>query len=107
LGGSGSEPAREAIQQVMTLEAGVLRDAESLTRALDALGAITPTDPEVESLWEVSRALVRSALAREESRGTHTRLDYPQLRSNFEGRFFYAGGVGPAFVRLPEAVTTR
>ncbi len=107
LGGSGSEPAREAIQQVMTLEAGVLRDAESLTRALDALGAITPSDPEVESLWEVSRALVRSALAREESRGTHTRLDYPQLRSNFEGRFFYAGGVGPAFVRLPEAVTTR
>jgi L-aspartate oxidase len=98
---------REAIQQVMTREAGVLRDAESLTRALDALAAITPSDPEVESLWEVSRALVRSALAREESRGTHTRLDYPQLRSNFEGRFFYVGGAGPAFVRLPEPVTTR
>ncbi len=41
--GSGTGPSvaaseRAAIQQVMTREAGVLRDAESLTRALDALG---------------------------------------------------------------------
>ena len=80
----------------MTREAGVLRDAESLDAgARRRSTAIAPSDPEVESLWEVSRALVRSALAREESRGTHTRLDFPQLRSNFVGRFVYAGGAGP------------
>ena len=91
----------------MTLEAGVLRDADSLTRAGAALDAIVPSDPEVSSLWEVSRALVRSALVREDSRGTHTRLDHLAIRPDLEGRLVYAGGAGPAFVRLPDPVATR
>ncbi len=103
----GEDPAREAIQRVMTLDAGVLRDAESLSRALVALEEIVPVEPEVASLWEVSRALVHSALAREESRGTHTRLDFPETRPELEGRLVYAGGSGPSFVRLPEPVATR
>jgi L-aspartate oxidase len=101
------DPAREAIQRVMTVDAGVLRDAASLSRALVALEGIVPVEPEVASLWEVSRALAHSALAREESRGTHTRLDFPETRPELEGRLVYAGGSGPSFVRLPEPVATR
>jgi len=98
---------RAQIQQVMTHDAGVLRDAASLTRASAALDAISPVEPEVVSLWEVSRALVRSALAREESRGTHTRLDFPEASPDLVGRLVYAGGTGPSFVGLPDPVTTR
>jgi len=101
------DPAREQIQQVMTRDAGVLRDAASLTRASAALDAIAPIEPEVVSLWEVSRALVRSALAREESRGTHTRLDFPETSPDLVGRLVYAGGTGPSFVGLPDPVATR
>ena len=106
-GSSRDAGDRKAIQAVMTLEAGVLRDADSLTRAGAALDAIVPSDPEVSSLWQVSRALVRSALVREESRGTHTRLDHLAIRPDLEGRLVYAGGAGPAFVRLPDPVATR
>lgn len=102
-----ADATRAQIQQVMTHDAGVLRDATSLTRASVALDAIAPVEPEVVSLWEVSRALVRSALAREESRGTHTRLDFPETSPDLAGRLVYAGGIGPSFVRLPEPVATR
>jgi len=102
-----TDATREQIQQVMTHDAGVLRDAASLTRASAALDAISPVEPEVVSLWEVSRALVRSALAREESRGTHTRLDFPETSPDLVGRLVYAGGAGPSFVGLPDPVATR
>lgn len=108
-GGGASDDAlvRTEIQRVMTHDAGVLRDAASLAHAADALDALDPSSPEAVNLWEVSRALVRAALAREESRGTHTRLDFPETRWEFAGRLVYAGGDGPRFVGLPESMTTR
>ena len=105
--GAGADPTREQIQHLMTHDAGVLRDAASLGRASAALDAISPVDPEVVSLWEVSRALVRAALAREESRGTHTRLDFPDASPDLVGRLVYIGGTGPSLVKLPDPVATR
>jgi L-aspartate oxidase len=66
---------REALQRVMTRDAGVVRSAESLARAADALGGMTATDVESANLLAVSTALVRAATVRRESRGTHTRSD--------------------------------
>lgn len=85
------EDERAALQHLMTKEAGVLRDAASLQRALDALEVMEPADREVVNLHTVSIALVRAALAREESRGTHTRLDFPETSTDLLGRFVFSG----------------
>jgi L-aspartate oxidase len=96
--------AREEIQQLMTREAGVLRDASSLGRALEALDAMAPRTPVVRNLWATSRALVAAALAREESRGTHTRLDFPEPSDEFLGRLVFHAETAPTFVPLPAEV---
>ncbi len=99
--------SREELQRVMTRDAGVLRDAVSLDRARAALAAMTPSDEEVANLLVISEALVEAALAREESRGTHTRLDYPEPDPAFLGRFVFGAGLVPSFVGLPEPATRR
>jgi L-aspartate oxidase len=100
---------REAIQTLMTTCAGVLRDRKSLTHALDELDAMAwPNDREVANLHLVSTALVQAALARKESRGTHTRLDFPETSDEFLGRFFFGVYVGrPAFVPLTRVPAKR
>jgi L-aspartate oxidase len=94
---------RDALQQLMTREAGVLRDAGSLERAAfrlaDMVGA---ADPEVRNLVTVSSALVGAAGARDESRGTHTRVDFPERSPEFLGRFVFGGRKDLRFVALPE-----
>ena len=37
---------------------------------------------EVRNLIEISEAIARSALAREESRGAHSRLDHPETKAS-------------------------
>ncbi len=92
---------RPDVQRIMTRDAGVLRDAASLDHAARSLAALPrPSSPEVRNLVTVGRALVEAATARRESRGTHTRLDYPESSSAFLGRFVFAGGEA-AFVPLP------
>ncbi|MCX5207417.1 L-aspartate oxidase [Streptomyces sp. NBC_00237] len=84
---------RQEIQQTMSRGAGVLRSAESLADAADALEAVhlnarheaagsgKSAEPGVES-WEttnllcVSRVLVAAAQEREETRGCHWREDH-------------------------------
>ena len=70
-------------------------------------GDAIPSDREVANLIAVSTALVGAALAREESRGTHTRLDFPDRSPAFAGRLVFAGAPDPFFVPLPEPAVTR
>jgi succinate dehydrogenase/fumarate reductase flavoprotein subunit len=80
--------ARSAMQQAMSLGAGIVRDRSGLQATYAALDgalatayAMNPYDPsaiEVVNLATVGSALVSSALCREESRGAHSRSDYPQ-----------------------------
>ncbi len=114
---SGREAAPAAItlpelQRVMTAGAGVLRDAASLQGVLDVLPASVPAhDPdgyELRNLLVVGWALTTAALARQESRGTHTRLDFPDRSSALLGRFFQVGEALtfhalPVDVRQPSA----
>jgi L-aspartate oxidase len=97
---------RQELQHVMTRDAGVLRDAASLGRAAAALETMHATDRELDNLLTVSRALVRAALARDESRGTHTRVDHPDPDPARLGRFVFAGTATPRFVHLPEFAVT-
>jgi L-aspartate oxidase len=98
---------RDELQRVMTRDAGVLRDRSSLEDALAHLATMDPADREVDNLVVVSGALVGAALAREESRGTHTRVDFPDRSPAFAGRLVFAGGAVPVFVPLPEPAVTR
>jgi L-aspartate oxidase len=100
------------LQQLMTTGAGVLRDASSLLTVLDRLPADVPADDpagyELRNLVTVGAALATAALAREESRGTHTRLDHPDRSAALLGRFFRSGTAVtfrplPADVRQPSA----
>ena len=52
-------------------DCGLIRDAEGLERLLDAPHALT-------------RLVARSALTREESRGSHFRADFPSESEEFE-----------------------
>jgi L-aspartate oxidase len=98
---------RTALQHAMTVGAGVLRDAASLERVagivdIDVDARDVPTH-EVRNLLAVARVLVAAARAREESRGTHTRLDFPETAEAFAGRFVTGGGP-LEFVPLPAEV---
>ena len=102
----------DELQRTMTAGAGVLRDRASLEEVLDALPIgvpaveprpAAPAGYELRNLVTVGWALASAALAREESRGTHTRLDHPEPSSAFLGRFF-ASGNRPTFLPLPADV---
>jgi L-aspartate oxidase len=101
----------DGLQRLMTANAGVLRDRASLDAAIDRLAptaeaaasASRPAAEELRNLVTVGRALALAARAREESRGTHTRLDHPETRSRFLGRFVL-DGAEPVFSPLPADV---
>ncbi len=103
---TGAAPlALDQLQRVMTAGAGVLRDAASLRGVLATLpsdvAATGPAGHELRNLLVVGRLLAGAALAREESRGTHTRLDFPERASDFLGRFFAVAGGEEVFEPLP------
>jgi L-aspartate oxidase len=74
------------LQKLMWRDAGLLRDAAGLKRAEQELDAMRDTMPqgisrralEARNLHLVAKVMVQSALGREESRGAHFRMDYPQ-----------------------------
>lgn len=76
---------RSELQRAMTFDAGVLRSKASLQEAAKAIERIAgelgrPSSPaawELANLCEVGRALVTAAEARTESRGAHSRSDFP------------------------------
>lgn len=101
---AGGSITLEALQRAMTFGAGVLRDAGSLTGVLDvlplSLPAETPAQYEINNLVTVARTLVTAALRREESRGTHTRLDFTEQSQQLLGRFIHLFGSEASFVPL-------
>ena len=79
---TADETARRRFQRSMTEGAGVLRSAESLAATMEDLstfGSGTPSTGswEMSNLLFVGRSLAQAALAREETRGSHWREDFP------------------------------
>ena len=90
----GPDKIRDALQRAMTHGAGVLRSADSL-KATDSellsLQAAIPSylreaELELNNLFTVAYALLDAALARTESRGAHTRTDFPDTSDEFRCR---------------------
>ncbi len=97
---AGSGKLREALQRAMTMGAGVLRTAESLGGTEHELARVSTAlgpprgDREVEeirNLLAVGQALLAAASARQESRGNHTRSDFPDLDPRQRRRLVFAG----------------
>jgi L-aspartate oxidase len=84
---------RERLQRAMTEGAGVLRSAESLARTADTVAGIDCTDdPELDNLVMAALGLLAAATEREESRGAHTRTDFPETSRTFERRIVVGKG---------------
>lgn len=64
---------------------GIIRDAESLTRAVNEFAQISAANLSVASRNFVTLALLvsRAALWRAESRGGHFRADFPEPREEY------------------------
>ncbi|MCC6738696.1 MAG: L-aspartate oxidase [Planctomycetia bacterium] len=79
---------RAALKALMWREAGVERDAEGLQRAIRAIdfwkSYVLPREFRSVAAWELQNMLTvagiiaKCALARDESRGTHFRTDFPE-----------------------------
>lgn len=73
------------IQDIMWRDVGIVRTRDSLKRAIDQLGQLQSCIPketcrrcyEAQNILHTGLLIARSALAREESRGGHYRLDFP------------------------------
>ena len=89
---------RSGLQRGMTVEAGVVRDHDSLRRARTVIERATPSAPPVtpedwehQNLLAVGGAVVAAAAARLETRGAHTRTDHPQTSPAFLRRILVGG----------------
>jgi L-aspartate oxidase len=104
------EKLRGAVQRTMSADCGVVRDANGLHMASETLAdlaglavdlpARSIATYEVLSILRVSRAIVAAATAREESRGSHARSDFPRTSDALAGRFVVRGAGVPQFVPL-------
>ncbi len=84
----GPQAAEEVIGQIQELmwrEVGIVRMGSGLRRAHRELDQLCPSLPaptcrrccEARNLYQAALLITRSALAREESRGAHYRMDFP------------------------------
>ena len=80
---------RAAIQRIMWESVSLRRDAEGLTSALEELRALAdggPYDPETANMLLVAQGVTLAALSRDESRGGHYRMDFPERDTSRDGR---------------------
>jgi L-aspartate oxidase len=108
---------RETIQARMSSDVGVVRDADGLALAAKSLRAvvegigtsvpISVAGYEAANLTDVATAIVVGANARLESRGSHTRADFPASDDSQRGRYVLIGGDAPRFVALRESQESR
>ncbi len=113
------EKLRDILQRAMTSGAGVVRSAASLDAAEAAAGeladrlagvAASADAGELANLVTVAGALLGSARTREESRGAHTRVEFPATDPAWRCRLVHGqmagGGADRAAAATPERTAT-
>jgi len=72
--------AERTLRQAMSTDVGVIRDGESLTRALSTIVSLereNEGDRQLANMLTTAKLIATAALLRQESRGAHFRSDYP------------------------------
>lgn len=95
-----SEAARAELRRTMSEDVGVVRDAESLGRALAVIDRLDRDAPGAAALT-AARLITRAALDRRESRGGHFRADFPEASATPQHTRLRKAGV-PAAVLAAE-----
>jgi L-aspartate oxidase len=83
---------RDELRRLATEKCGIIRSGEELERALELLASrpmIRRAEPrrslyELRSIHTVIRLIALCALARQESRGAHYRIDFPEKRPEYQ-----------------------
>ena len=100
-GGGDAAAVRAEVQRVAWEGLGLRRDASGMTKARDTLAALRDTgvrprdraSSEARNLADVGWAMATCALFREESRGGHYRVDFPDQDERFLGHTLLEHGV--------------
>ncbi len=100
---------KNRISTLLNNNAGIIRNNEILKDALDEINKIKSyfTDSDFEyysdrlkSIFDISEMIIKSALLREESRGTHQRSDFPKTKKDFLGHIIIKNSTEPYFESL-------
>jgi L-aspartate oxidase len=104
---------KRRVQQEMSRDVAVVRDAEGLARAEleveSVLGALSAMPAESRPAWEArdmalaARAIVAAAELRTESRGSHFRSDFPEADHDLDGCHLASDGEAWRFESLDAA----
>ncbi|MGD0866293.1 MAG: L-aspartate oxidase [Rhizomicrobium sp.] len=84
-------PPPKALRDAMARHVGLERDAAGLSHALATIGAIERAsggEPALLNMVATTKLVTAAALARDESRGAHFRLDNPQTEAAGQRSFF-------------------
>jgi L-aspartate oxidase len=82
---TGCLPTFQQIRELMWKHVGILRNGKELAHTVEQLRSLSPpltehpsrASSELRNLWTLAQLIARSALAREESRGSHYRSEFP------------------------------
>ena len=95
--GNHPPPSQEALQSLMWSKVGMVRDAQGLTEAAGILLAWEQElelasdqhSNELKSMILVARLVAEAALLRQESRGAHCRIDFPEPQPEWQRHLLF------------------